>query len=260
MSSDSDKKTRSVKKSTHKESPKTNEGTRVINGVFNVNLAKKKLKSHILDVLQLQELKILKAHIAYSVCAEVVALFIVRASAEFTEKSSRRADLYDVNRHNIQRAIRESKDFGAVIKMASDQYNPNLMNYTTCFFDTRKVLVWFLENNAFANTTNVRINGEIGNDSNALNFICYILEHVLSLLTNTACQMSLYAKKKNIQIKNYHYAIMCHFTGSLQRLLIQRLDEVESLIKDSKKTDDDAEDDVGEEEEEDEEEDDEEAE
>lgn len=204
-----------------------NAGTAYINGTFNVNLARKELKKYISNTLGL-ELGTINAQYPYTAIAESLALYVVRASGKFNTKSAKKADLYEVTLENMRRAIRESNEFGADIKSLSESFNPTAMNYTTSFFDTEKVLRTFLETKAFTNTTNVHINSE------SLNFVCYLLSHTLANLTKTSCYLSQYAKKKNVQIKNFRFACNIHFSGELNELLTQRLSEIEALFANNK--------------------------
>ena len=204
-----------------------NAGTAYINGTFNVNLARKELKKYIKNTLGL-ELGTINAQYPYTAIAEILALYIIRSSGKFSTKSAKKADLYEVTLENMRRAIRESSDFGADLKSLSEAFNPTAMNYTTTFFDTEKTLCEFLEHKAFTNTSNVHINHE------SLNFVCYMLSHTLANLTKTSCYLSLYAKKKNVQIKNFRFACNIHFSGELNELMTQRLGEIESLFANNK--------------------------
>jgi hypothetical protein len=204
-----------------------NAGTAYINGTFNVNLARKELKKYIKNTLGL-ELGTINAQYPYTAIAEILALYIIRSSGKFSTKSAKKADLYEVTLENMRRAIRESNDFGADLKSLSDAFNPTAMNYTTTFFDTEKTLCDFLEHKAFTNTSNVHINHE------SLNFVCYMLSHTLANLTKTSCYLSLFAKKKNVQIKNFRFACNIHFSGELNELITQRLGEIESLFANNK--------------------------
>jgi hypothetical protein len=149
---------------------------------------------------------------------------LVRSSGRYSNKNSAKADLYEITLETLQRGIREKRDFGVHIKDLSETYDPHSMDYTVNFFDNVNTLKKFIEQNAFANTTNVLL------DNNSLNFICYIISKGLNLLTKTCCIMSVYAKKKNIQVNNFKYACDIHFSGELGTLIKQRVSEIEGLL------------------------------
>jgi len=214
-----------------------NKGTAYIGATFNVNSARKAIRSYITTNLDL-DLGMINAQYAYTAAAEVIALHIVRSSAKFTTKSAKKADLYEVTLENIQRAIRESVEYGPEIKSLVDSYNPTAMNYISTFFDTEKVLRTFLETKSFTNIANVHVNDA------ALNFVCYILSHMMCNLTRACCILSQHANKANIQIKNFRFATELYIKGELRELLIQRISDVEALFSNKKGED-------GEEEEED---------
>lgn len=157
--------------------------TAFINGTFNVKYARKDLKRFISNTLGLK-LGTINAQYPYSACAETLALYLVRSSGKYNTKNRKKADLYEVTLENLQRAIRESTEFGDKITALSDSFVANAMDYTLNFFDSDKVLRKFLEQQAFTNTTNVHV------DNDALNFVCYIVSHALSTLTHTACILS----------------------------------------------------------------------
>ena len=203
-----------------------NTGTAYINGTFNVNKAKNELKKYITNILNL-DIGIINAQYPYTAITELLALYIVRASAKFNTKSSVKADLYEITFENMRRAIRESDEFGYDIKKLSNDFNSTI-SYINNFFESEKILRTFLEEKAFVNTTNVHINNE------SLNFICYILSHVMSYLTKTATILSCYAKKKKVLIRNFKYACEIHFSGELGHLLNQRISEIETLFTNNK--------------------------
>lgn len=211
--------------------PNTN--TAYIGGTFNVNLAKKELKKYITNTLQL-DLGIINAQFPYAAIAELISLQLIRASGKYNIKSSKKADLYEVKLENVHRAVRESNEFGQEIKSLTETYVPTAINYTALFFDNENILRTYLETQSFANTNNVTI------PKDTLNYVCYVLSYTLAELTRIACVMSLYAKKKNVLIRNFKYACDIYFSGSLRELLSQRLSEIELLFS-NKKEDKDAE-------------------
>lgn len=203
-----------------------NKETALIGSSFNVNLAKKEMKRYINGTLG-YELGTINAQYPYSAIAEVVALHVVRSSAKFNKKSAKQADLYNISLENLQRGIRDSAEYGSEIKSLVNAYNPVAMDYIKTFFDSEKALKTCLTSKAF-NSTNFHI------DSDALNFLCYVLSHTLCNVTRTACILSEYAGKKNIQIKNFKYACKIYFFGELGELISQRLSEIEGLFKSNK--------------------------
>jgi len=218
-----------------------NKDTEFINGTFNVKTARKYLKSFITNTLgytglvdekEFPKIGTINAQYPYSACAEIFVLYLVRASGSFATRNSSKADLYEVNLENLQRGIREKRDFGVHITALSESYNPTSMDYTANFFDNVKTLKRFIEQHAFTNTTNVHL--DLNSNVIALNFICYIVSNSLSLLTRTSCIMSVYAKKKNIQVKNFKYACDIHFSGELGALIKQRVTEIEGLLANRK--------------------------
>jgi len=142
-----------------------------------------------------------------------------------TIRAQKKADLYEVTLENIRRGIRESKDFGADIKALSESFNPTAMNYT---FFAKDDLCNFLEKKAFTNTTNVHI------DNESLNFVCFLLSHIMATITRTACILSECGGKSTVRMKNFKYACEIHFSGELFHLITQRLNEIESLLADVK--------------------------
>lgn len=252
-SSKGNKKTKSSDKEDKdkdKEKEYPNQDTEMIKGTFNVNNAKKVLKNFITDTLRF-DLGNMGGHFAYSVIAEIIALYVVRASVKYNEKSAKNADLYEVSLENLRRGIRESNNFGSDIKALSEAFDSSAMNYITTFFDdgSEKKLRKFIEKKAFSNTSNIHI----GNES--INFISYLMTHILSKLTKTVCLLTKYANKSNVTIDGFRYAVNIHFSGDkneLNEMFIQRLDEVEKLVTDwreqekeskSEKGDDDDDDD-----------------
>lgn len=221
------KKKVSERKVVRCDSKYPNKDTEFINGTFNVKTARKYLKSFITNTLN-YELGTINAQYPYSACAEILVMYLVRASGRYNSKNSSMADLYEITLVNLQRAIRESRDFGVEINALSSSYNPELMDYTVNFFGNVSKLKTYIEQYAFANSTNVVL------DSGALNFICYIVSSGLALLTRTSCIMSVYAKKKNIQVKNFKYACDIHFSGELGELIKQRVIEIEGLLANRK--------------------------
>jgi hypothetical protein len=176
---------------------------------------------------------------AYSVIAEILALYVIRGSVKFNEKSAKNADLYEVSLENLRRGIRESSGFGADIKALSDSFEPTSMSYIPNFFDdgSEKKLRKFLENKSFPNTSNIHIGGD------SINFISYLMSHILAKLTRTVCLLNQYAGKSTITIDGFRYAVNIHFPGEhneLNELFIQRLDEIEKLVADYKELEKDA--------------------
>lgn len=206
-----------------------NKNTAYIHATFNVNKAKTALKNYINKTLELQ-LGQMNAHYPYTAIVEELVLHIIRASGKFNMMSAKKADLYNITLENIQRGMRESSEFGPEIKLLVDSFNKTAMDYIPTFFDTEKALRSFIETKAFTNTTNVHINND------ALNFVCYILSHIMGNLTRCACSYSEYAKKNNVLIKNFRFACKLYFNGPIRELLIQRLSEIEALFASQKKS------------------------
>jgi hypothetical protein len=200
-----------------------NAATAYIHGTFNVNLAKKDLRRYISNTLG-YEMGTINAQYAYSALAEVLSLYLVSSTAKYNKKNTKKANLYEVSLENVQRAVRESNEYGANVKLWSENFNPTAMDYTSTFYDTPKTLRKFLEKNAFQNTTNVHINKD------ALNFVCYLMSLCLSELTRTACILSRFGNKKNVQIKNFSYAVEVHFSGELCELMTQRVSEIDNMF------------------------------
>lgn len=205
-----------------------NKDTEFINGTFNVKTARKYLKEYISNVLN-YKLGSINSQYAYAACAELLTLYLVRACGRYNVQNSSKAGLYEITVENLQRGIRESRDFGVDIRELSNQYNTGLtLDYTANLFVDTKTLKAYIERNAFANTTNIDI------DNKSLNFICYIVSHGLALLTKTACIMCEFANKKNIQVKTFKYAAQVHFTKELGDLIAQRITEIEGLLANRK--------------------------
>jgi len=206
-----------------------NADTACIKCVFNVKQARKELLKYANDVFgATYDMKFgsIKAQYAYTAITETLALYMIRSAGKFSTKNATVADLYEVNYENIQRAIRESKELNAEMRVLSEEFKPASMNYTSSFFVPEKIMKVYLEDKAQTNTTNVHINKD------ALNFMYYMLSHIMSSLTHTACLFSKYAKKSNITFKNYRFACEDNFRNEseISKLLTQRLDEVEYVL------------------------------
>ena len=205
-----------------------NAGCAKIHASLNVTLAKKEINRYVKEVVN-QELASSNSHYAYTVIAETVLLYLVRASSKYIKKDSTKAGVYDVTLDSLQRSIREADDFdfGSEFKhLALTHYN-NTTNYKKSFFETEKNLMSFLESKSFENKSNFQI------DSNALNFLCFVTNNVLARVTEYACSYSLFANKKTIAFKNYSFVANVYFTGNLKDVLVKRLDEAERLVKKS---------------------------
>jgi hypothetical protein len=204
-----------------------NADTATIRGTFNVNKAKKRLKDNLTKTLDFK-LGIMGAKYAYSAIAEVFAVYLVRVSGKYNDKSAKMADLYEVKIENIQRGVREHREFNNEIKAWSEAFNPEGIDYLPTFFEDEKTLRKYLAEHTFPNTTNVHLS------SGTLNFVCYMLANVLAQLTRTSAILSQYGKKKNVQIRNFKYACSIHFSGELFQLIDQRLSEIESIFANKK--------------------------
>ena len=205
-----------------------NAGTAYIDATFNTNYAKIEMKKYIQNILQLKYGTI-RAQYPYVAITELLSLYFIRISAKYNVQNPQSAGLYDITREGIQRAIRECDDFDYYVKGISNDFKNTDMNYSSAFFvDGDKVVRPFLELKALTNS-NINITPE------ALNFICYLLSRIMALLTKTACYLSTYAGKTNVQIKNFKIASRIHFTGELIALIDQRIAEIETLFSSKKK-------------------------
>jgi len=203
-----------------------NKYTAFIKGNFNVSTAKKSLMSYIKDNLN-SDLGIINAQYVYSAIAEFISKYVVNASGKYNGRVEEKADLVVVKLENVQRAVRESKDFGSDIHTLNDSFSHGTMDYAEGFFATKKGLREFLETKVFANS-NINIPNE------TLNYVAYIVKHILAMLTKTACIMADCGNKKKVMIKHFKYACKVHFTGELLNLLMQRVEEIDSMFANKK--------------------------
>jgi hypothetical protein len=205
-----------------------NADTASIDATFNTNYAKIEMKKYIQNILQL-DYGTIRAQYPYVAITELLSLHFIRISAKYNVQNPQSAGLYDITREGIQRAIRECDDFDYYVKGIANDFKNTDMNYSSAFFvDGDKVVRPFLESKALTNS-NINITPE------ALNFICYLLSRIMALLTKTACYLSTYAGKTNVQIKNFKIASRIHFTGELIMLIDQRIAEIETLFSFKKK-------------------------
>ena len=203
-----------------------NKYTAYIKGNFNVSSAKKSLMSYIKDNLN-SDLGIINAQYVYSAIAEFISKYVVSASGKYNGRVEEKADLVVVKLENVQRAVRESKDFGSDIHALNDSFSHGVMDYAEGFFATKKGLREFLETKVFSNS-NINIPNE------TLNYVAYIVKHILAMLTKTACIMADCGNKKKVMIKHFKYACKVHFTGELLNLLMQRVEEIDSMFANKK--------------------------
>ena len=205
-----------------------NADTASIDATFNTNYAKIEMKKYIQNILQL-DYGTIRAQYPYVAITELLSLHFIRISAKYNVQNPQSAGLYDITREGIQRSIRECDDFDYYVKGIANDFKNTDMNYSSAFFvDGDKVVRPFLESKALTNS-NINITPE------ALNFICYLLSRIMALLTKTACYLSTYAGKTNVQIKNFKIASRIHFTGELIMLIDQRIAEIETLFSFKKK-------------------------
>lgn len=233
-SPDKDKKSKSKKNASKKGKPVTNMCTLRINGTFNVNDAKREIKSFInaFDKDKDSNYKCSGGGEAYSSIAEILAIKLIRDSAEFNQKSATKADLYEFSYDNIQRGIRKTREYPASIREVSENYDPHSMNFSKCFYVKSDVMRPFLESKALANTTNILI------DENTLNFIFYMLSNVMTTITRKAFLFCECEKHKTVTVKHFRYACDDMFTGELHKNVVHRLDEISSIVKKSDGNDD----------------------
>jgi hypothetical protein len=212
-----------------------NKNTASINAIFNVNLAKKALREFLQDInvpciddtkddTEGQDMKIMNAHYAYTAIAEIITLYVVRASLKYNNKSSVKADLYEVTYENILQGVRDAKSFDPRIKEYVSAFNPEGINYTSKFFVTTSTLRNFIESKTFPNTTNIHFN------KGAINCICYVLSQAMASLTTSAYILSKFAKKKSIQIRAFEFASIECFSHDLRKLIIQRISEINTIF------------------------------
>lgn len=231
---DSGEKTKKAVKTKKEKGAPPNARTELIGCALNVNFAKSDMLLFIQKTLGMPFGSI-KADCAYVAILETIALYLVKASGKYNAKNAEKANLYEVTVENLQRAVRESNDFGSELKEVSENYKSGTINYASTFLGGKKsglapdeVLRELLQSKAFINTTNVTVNNE------ALNYVCYMLSHTIGHLTKTACVLSQFAGLKNVQIKNYRCAVEIHFSGELKQVLFQRIDEVADKVANSK--------------------------
>ncbi len=226
-SSESSKKSGKSRFSGLEKGDAPNNATAYINGTFNVNTAKKELKSYITTTLGNEELGTNNAQYAYAAITEVLLLSIVRSSLQYMKKNKKQADMFDVNFENLSRCMKESDAMRKAFKnrvYVVEGFDPTSLNYTSGFFESDKVIKAYIEARAFPNTTNVVVSND------AINYLCYIIRHSLSELTRTACEMCAYARKKNVSIRSFIYACNIHFDDDLKKSLNQRLLEIDTLF------------------------------
>lgn len=207
-----------------------NNATAYINCSLNVNNAKKCIKRFIETILGLEGFKTMNAQYPYTAIVELFTLHLVRSSAQYNRKNNTRADLYGITLETIQKGVEDSKDFSEYIKSLSAKFDPTGMDYMIGFFDSDKKLREFIEKRAFENRTNYSISND------ALNLICYLCNHQMAQLTKTACELSAYARKQSVGIRNYTHACNIHFSGELLALVQQRLSEIENLFTNKKES------------------------
>ena len=207
-----------------------NNATAYINCSLNVNNAKKCIKRFIETILGLNGFKTMNAQYPYTAIVELFTLHLVRSTAQYNLKNNNRADLYGITLANIQRGVEDSKDFSEYIKSLSAKFDPTGMDYMIGFFDSDKKLREFIEKRAFENRTNYSISND------ALNLICYLCNRQMAQLTKTACELSAYARKQSVGIRNYTHACNIHFSGELLALIQQRLSEIENLFTNKKES------------------------
>jgi len=208
-----------------------NSATAYINGTFNVNTAKKELKTFITETLGHEEYGTNNAQYAYSAIAEVLMLAIVRASLSLMKKNKKQADMFEVSFENLSRCMKESHALRKAFKNkfhVVEEFDPASMNYSVGFFESSKTIRSLIEGNAFPNTNNIHVSND------AINYLCYIVRHCLAELTQTACEMCEFAKKKNVGIRTFIYACNIHFSDDVRNLLNQRLLEIDMLFSNKK--------------------------
>ena len=203
--------------------------TSLVGGTLNVMSCRSEMMSYITNILNLK-FKINRAHCAYSLIVEMLLIQFTRMSGKYNNENSEKANLYEVKTENIQRAIRENKELTNEIKMLSENYNPKGYNYLNKFYTGAKKLKEFLQTKTFENKVNI----EYSYDTQ--NYLCYLVNSIMLMITKTACNFSLFANKKVIGIKNFKYSCGEYFNGELYNLIIQRLQEIETKFSGMKKS------------------------
>jgi hypothetical protein len=216
-------------KKQQKDTTSPNKITSLIGGTLNVMSGKVEMTNYIKNILGL-DMKINKAHCAYSAIVEFLMSNFSRMSGKYNVKNPAQADLYEVKIENIQRAIRENKNITNEIKALSENYYEySNFDYAGKFYAGHKKLVQFLRTKAFDNTTNVDFS------KGTINYLCYLVSNIMGMLTKTSCNFTLFAKKNTIGIENYRFSCKEHFNGEFYNLIDQRLNEIKLILEKLKK-------------------------
>lgn len=199
-----------------------NKQTKLINGFFNVNIAKTYVKTYIRDVLEL-EINSKSIRFPFSATAETLIHNLVLTAAKYAKKDSEKANLYIITAYDLQRAIRENRGYGRAARQLVNDYDPTARNYIAGFYVSGKRLKEFVETKTTLNKNNVSVTKD------ALNFICYYAETILCDIIRTACNMAI-AGKQCVSIKYFIAAAEDHLTGDVGAAVSKRLDEIKMIF------------------------------
>lgn len=206
-----------------------NKQTSYIHASFDVNAAKKYIKSYIQDVLNL-DIRFSSTQFSFTGIAESLIHHLSLTAMQYADKESESADLYVITARDMQRAIREHPGYGRAARELVREYEPLARNYAAGFYVPSKMVKKFIETKTSLNTTNTVVTKD------ALNFACYYAESVLCSILRTACNMAIVAKK-GVAMKHISAAARDHLSGEVGAAVNRRLDEIESIwLGDKKKS------------------------
>jgi hypothetical protein len=137
--------------------------------------------------------------------------------------------LYELTLNNIKDSINLNKELYYVFDRLKHKYD-NGQNYLVDVGIKKQDMIVFIEKYAFGG-------GNIKIDSDALNFICFIIMQNRILLLDTVYYLTSYKQIKTLSDDALLYAIKINYKNELARDLLRKAEEVAHILRNQRNAD-----------------------
>lgn len=200
----------------------SNNPTRSINGILNVNKARVFLIQHIRARFE-HDVSLMNAHFPLSGIAETLITQLCKESISYSKTDDKNNDMYNMSVENLRRGVRESKELSSNLIQFSEDFDKNQLNYVQTFFDDEAALRKLISTKVFDGAKNVGILYD------AINYICFIVSSALCILIKTVYHISL-DTRRSITPTTFRTAVRIHFRGGLLQHLELRLGDIAARL------------------------------